>query len=82
MGLKEEAKSIFESLFGSEIAKQLDSFDNPEKYPQDFLEECTTFLGKFIGDDAAKKKMDPLSRKYLKQEPEAGQKIQASRRRK
>jgi hypothetical protein len=66
MGLKEEAKSIFESLFGSEIAKQLDSFDNPEKYPMDFLEECTTFLGKFIGEEAARKKLEPLNKKYMK----------------
>lgn len=68
MGLKEEAKTIFESLFGSEIAKQLDSFDSPEKYPQDFLEECTTFLGKFIGDEAARKKLEPLTKKYIKKE--------------
>jgi hypothetical protein len=66
MGLKEDAKGIFESLFGSEIAKQLDSFDSPEKYPQDFLEECTTFLGKLIGDEAAKRKMGPLARKYIR----------------
>lgn len=66
MGLKEDAKVIFESLFGSGIAKQLDSFDNPEKYPQDFLEECTTFLGKFIGEAAAKKKLEPLAKKYVK----------------
>jgi hypothetical protein len=68
MGLKEEAKSIFESLFGSEIAKQLDYFDNPEEYPQDFLEECATFLGKFIGEDAAKKKLEPLAKKYIRRE--------------
>ena len=68
MGLKEDAKSVFESLFGSEIAKQLDSFDNPKKYPQDFLEECTTFLGKFIGDEAAKKRLGPLEKKYITRE--------------
>ncbi len=68
MGLKEEAKAIFEGLFGSEIAKQLDSFDNPEKYPTDFIEECTTFLGKFIGDEAARKKLKPLANKYVKKE--------------
>ena len=68
MGLKEDAKAVFESLFGSEIARQLDSFDNPEKYPQDFLEECSTFLGKFIGENAARKKLEPLAKKYLKRE--------------
>jgi hypothetical protein len=68
MGLKEDSKAIFESLFGSEIAKQLDNFDSPDKYPKDFLEECTTFLGKFIGEGAAKKKLEPLAKKYLKKE--------------
>jgi hypothetical protein len=66
MGLKEDAKSIFESLFGSEIARQLDSFDNPEKYPQDFLEECTTFLGELLGEEAARKKLEPLAKKYAR----------------
>ena len=55
-------------MFGSVVAKQLDNFDNPEKYPKDFLEECTDFLGKFIGEDAAKKKLEPLARKYLTEE--------------
>jgi hypothetical protein len=64
MGIKEDAKAIFESLFGSDIAKQLDSFDNPDKYPKDFLEECTTFLAKFVGEEAARKKLEPLAKKY------------------
>jgi hypothetical protein len=68
MSLKEDTKAVFEGMFGSTVAKQLDSFDNPEKYPQDFLEECTGFLGKFIGNDAAKKRLEPLAKKYLKTE--------------
>jgi hypothetical protein len=66
MGLKGDAKAIFEGLFGSEIAKRLDDFDNPEKYPKDFLEECTNFLGELIGEQAAKKKIEPLRKRYLK----------------
>jgi hypothetical protein len=65
MGLKEDAKAVFGGLFGSEIAKQLDNFDSPEKYPKDFLEECDTFLGKFIGEKAAEKRLEPLAKKYL-----------------
>jgi hypothetical protein len=64
MGIKEDAKAIFESLFGSDIAKQLDSFDNPDKYPKDFLEECANFLGELIGEEAARKKLEPLAKKY------------------
>ncbi|MCX6817397.1 MAG: hypothetical protein NTU57_00895 [Candidatus Aenigmarchaeota archaeon] len=66
MALKEEAKSVFDKLLGSVVSEQLKNFDDPEKYPKDFLDECTDFLGKFIGVCAAKKKMDPLYRKYIK----------------
>ena len=65
MSLKEEAKGIFSELFGPEVAKQVDKFENPEEYPKDFLEECVYFLGKFIGEDAAKKKFEPLYKKYV-----------------
>ena len=64
MTLKEEAKQIFVNLLGSGIANQLDSFEDPQKYPKDFLDECTHFLGNLIGMDAAYKKMEPFYRKY------------------
>ncbi|MCD6590867.1 MAG: hypothetical protein J7K72_02750 [Candidatus Aenigmarchaeota archaeon] len=64
MSLKDEAKSVFERILGSEVAKQLDSFDDPEKYPRAFLDECLYFLEKFIGKEAAKKKLKPLYEKY------------------
>ncbi|MCJ7816730.1 MAG: hypothetical protein MUP55_02630 [Candidatus Aenigmarchaeota archaeon] len=64
MALKEEAKSIFSQLFGPEVAKQVDRFDKPENYPKDFLDECVFFLGKLIGEDAAKRKFEPLYKKY------------------
>lgn len=66
MTLKDEVASILKNLLGPGIAKQLDNFDDPAKYPNDFLDECTYFLGQFIGDEAAKKKMEPLYKKYIK----------------
>lgn len=67
MSLKDDAKAIFQNLLGPEISKQIDNFDNPEKYPRDFLEECVDFLGKFIGKNAAEKKFEPLYKKYSKE---------------
>ena len=55
-------------MFGEEVSRQLDSFENPEKYPKDFLNECAYFLGKLIGRDAANEKMRYLYKKYLKGE--------------
>jgi len=66
MTLKAEAGSVFEKLLGPLISKQLDNFDNPEKYPKDFLDECAYFLGRFIGETAAKNKLEPLYKKYAK----------------
>lgn len=66
MSLYDDAKKIFLELFGPELAKQLDNFENPEKYPKDFLDECTYFLSKLIGEDASKAKFQPLYKKYLK----------------
>jgi len=67
MALKEEAKSIFSQLFGPEVAKQVDRFDKPEDYPKDFLDECMYFMGKLIGEGAARKKFEPLRKKYLRE---------------
>lgn len=66
MTLKEDAKAIFDKLLGSVASEQLNNFDDPEKYPKDFLDECTDFLSKFIGEEAAKKKLEPLYKKYIK----------------
>ncbi len=66
MTLKEEAKELLNRLLGSVVSEQVDGFDDPEKYPKDFLDECGDFLGKFIGQDAAKKKLEPLYKKYIK----------------
>ena len=62
--MREDFRSIFQGLFGSDVAKQVDGFDNPDKYPTEFMEECTDFLGKLIGRDAAMKKLEPLYKKY------------------
>lgn len=66
MGLLEDAKGIVSQVFGPEVADQLDYFDDPARYPDDFLDECVFFIGKLIGNDAAKKKFELLIKKYLK----------------
>ena len=66
MTLKEEAKAILNKLLGSIVSEQVDSFDDSGKYPKDFLDECTDFLGRFIGQNAARKKLEPLYKKYVK----------------
>ena len=66
MGLLEEAKSIVLEIFGPAVAEQLNSFENPEKEPEEFLKECIFFIGKLMGEDAAEKKFAPLAEKYLK----------------
>ena len=67
MGIYEDSKRIFSDMFGPEVARQVDSFDDSEKYPKDFLDECAYFLSKLIGEDAAKKKFQPLYDKYCKE---------------
>ncbi|MEM5812697.1 MAG: hypothetical protein QW286_03190 [Candidatus Aenigmatarchaeota archaeon] len=66
MSLKEEVRKIFQELFGPELAKEVDKFDDPELYPNDFLEECEYFLEKLIGKEAARKRTGPLYKKYIK----------------
>jgi hypothetical protein len=66
MTLKEDAKQIFISFFGAELAMQLDNFEDPRKYPKDFLDECTHFLGNLIGMGNAKIKLENLYVKYAK----------------
>jgi hypothetical protein len=66
VSLKEESKQILSALFGPEVARQVETFEDPEKYPKDFLDECTYFLGKFVGESAAKGKFKVLYKKYIK----------------
>ncbi|MBU4452555.1 MAG: hypothetical protein ABIF85_01520 [Nanoarchaeota archaeon] len=66
MALKEDAKKIIEEIGGELVAKQVYLFDDPRKYPADFLEECTHFLGDIIGQESAEKKFGPLYKKYMK----------------
>jgi hypothetical protein len=66
MGLKEDTANIFRDLFGDLVAKQIDDFDDPKKYPKDFLDECVEFMGKMIGVPASEKLFSPLYRKYMK----------------
>jgi hypothetical protein len=69
MTLKDEVKEIFNELFGPEMAKQVDNFEKPSMYPKDFLDQSVYFLGKLIGEDVAKKKIEHLYKKYLKEKP-------------
>jgi len=75
MGLREDAKKIILDLLGEEVAKQLDNFENPEKYPKDFLNECIYFLSKLIGEETAKAKFQPLYKKYIKTESKKLKKV-------
>ena len=64
MTLKKDAKKLFLDLFGPQIAKQLNTFDDPGRYPNDFLNECKHFMSQLIGVDAAERKLGPLFKKY------------------
>jgi len=68
MGIREDVKKIFAEILGPEFVDVVDNFENPEKYPKDFLEECKYFLEKIIGKEAAEKNLQPLYEKYLKVE--------------
>jgi len=76
MGIREDAKQIFNELFGPEVAKQIDAFDSPDQYPKDFLDECEYFLGKLIGESPAKKMIETLRKKYLGSGQQANKKAQ------
>lgn len=69
MGLLEEAKEILAEAFGKEVADQLDNFDDPNKYPKEFIDECIFFLAKIAGPEVADKKFAPLVKKYMKSGP-------------
>ena len=71
MTLKEESRDIIKKSLGKEIAKQIDSFDDPEKYPGDFINQCIYFLGSLIGEENAKKEFSPIVNKYLKKHNKA-----------
>lgn len=65
MKLKDEAKKIFLDIFGPEVARQIDSFEDSKKYPKDFLDECKFFMTKLMGEEVAEKKFQPLYQKYI-----------------
>ncbi len=79
--LKDDVKEIFTNLFGPEVAKQIDEFEKPDVYPKDFLEQSMYFLAKFIGEDAAKKKLEPLYKKYAAEEKGGAKKPAKGRKR-
>ena len=66
MGLQEDVKKLFLELLGPEVAKVIDTFEDPKKYPKDFLEECQFFLEKILGKEVAEAKIQPIYEKYFK----------------
>lgn len=72
MGLKDDAKAVISEMLGSTVAAQVDSFEDPKKYPKEFIEECIFFLGRMMGDDIARKKFEPIMRKYIGQKGATG----------
>ncbi|MEM7825872.1 MAG: hypothetical protein QW412_03380 [Candidatus Aenigmatarchaeota archaeon] len=66
MSLYEDAKRIILDLFGPKFLNVLDSFEDPKKYPMEFLEELKYFLEKAIGKEAAEEYVKPLYEKYGK----------------
>jgi len=64
--LYNETKNIFLNIFGPEVAKQLDNFQDPKKYPKDFLDQSKFFLSKLMGDQVAEIKLKSLYEKYIK----------------
>jgi len=66
MSLKDDAKKLLEEILGPGTANIVNSFDDPKKYPKDFLDECVYFLGTLIGPDNARKKFEYLYKKYIK----------------
>ncbi len=68
MGLYNDTKELLLNMFGPDIAKQVDVFEDPEKYPKEFLDECEFFLSKLIGEEATLEKIRPLYKKYVKAE--------------
>ena len=63
-GIKDDAKKLVRDMLGPEIAEQLDNFSDPQKYPKDFINECVYFIGKFIGEEAARKRLKFIADKY------------------
>jgi len=71
MSIYEDVKKLFLELLGPEVAKVIDNFENPKKYPKEFLEECKYFLAKIIGEEPAEEKLKPIYEKYFKKRKEA-----------
>lgn len=64
MGLKEDVLAGIAEVLGKESAEQIvKNFDDPKKYPKDFLDEYLYFMQRLIGD-AVEKKVSPLYKKY------------------
>lgn len=66
MSLYDDAKKIILELFGPKFLSVLDTFEDPKKYPEEFLNEFRYFLEMIIGKEATEEKVKPLYEKYTK----------------
>lgn len=65
MGLKEDVLAGIAEVLGTDCAEQvIGTFDDPKKYPKDFLDEYLFFMQKLIGDAAAERKIIPMYKAY------------------
>ena len=74
MSLKEDVLAGISEILGADSAKQvIGNFDDPKKYPKDFLDEYRFFMQKLIGYDAAQRKVYPVYKKYKLKYPSSQQ---------
>ncbi len=66
MSIRNDVRQVILKLAGPKAASivDTDAFDNPQKYPEDFLNEAAYFLSRLVGERAAERKLEPLYKKY------------------
>lgn len=64
MGLKEDVLAGIGEVLGDASAEHvIKTFDDPKKYPKDFLDAYLRFMQNLIGSEA-QRKVEPLYKKY------------------
>jgi len=63
-GLAKDVEKICIELCGEEVAKQIVNFDDPGKYPKDFVEETIYFISRLVDPVLVKNKFKPVLKKY------------------
>lgn len=64
--LKRDIKELFLKIFGPRVAKVVDEFDDPKRYPEEFTKECFFFLSKLMGKEKALNLLLPILKKHFK----------------